>query len=236
MITKSSHSLITCRHDHSKPRRGGRGADLRCRSRQTAHVRRASSADPARRARGLRGAGYEGATTDEVARAAGVSQPYVVRLFGSKENLFLAAIDDAVARMLAAFRAALADDDGTPCAQSASARRMSTSSRCGASTRPSPTPICMGSHPAIGPAARRGFATAWRFFRDELGIDADEARAFMAEGMLISTMIGLRLVDDYGSDPQITELFRSCFPTDAAPHPRRRPARQRTLVSPARKG
>ena len=75
----------------------------------------------------------------------------------------------------------------------------------------------MGSHPTIGPAARRGFAMVWRFFRDEMGLGADEARAFMAEGMLISTMIGLRLVDDYGSDPQITELFRSCFPTEL-PH------------------
>src|SRR5687768_8330082 len=56
--------------------------------------------------------GYEGATTDEVARAAGVSQPYVVRLFGSKENLFLAAIEDALTRLLAAFRAALAEGDG----------------------------------------------------------------------------------------------------------------------------
>src|SRR5690348_7366167 len=55
--------------------------------------------------------GYEGATTDEVARAAGVSQPYVVRLFGSKENLFLAALDDALTRTLAAFGAALADTD-----------------------------------------------------------------------------------------------------------------------------
>jgi hypothetical protein len=57
----------------------------------------------------------------------------------------------------------------------------------------------------------------WRFFRDEMGLSADEARAFLAEGMLISTMIGLRIVDDYGSDPQITELFRSCFPTEL-PH------------------
>ena len=55
--------------------------------------------------------GYEGATTDEVARAAGVSQPYVVRLFGSKENLFLAALDDSLARLLGAFRAALATED-----------------------------------------------------------------------------------------------------------------------------
>ena len=38
-----------------------------------------------------------------------------------------------------------------------------------------------------GAAARRGFAEVWRFFRDEMGLDVDEARAFMAEGMLIST-------------------------------------------------
>jgi AcrR family transcriptional regulator len=31
--------------------------------------------------------GYHGATTDAIARAAGVSQPYVVRMFGSKEAL-----------------------------------------------------------------------------------------------------------------------------------------------------
>ncbi len=60
---------------------------------------------------GSRG-GYEGATTDQVARAAGgVSQPYVVRLFGTKENLFLATIEFALERLLAAFRAALAASD-----------------------------------------------------------------------------------------------------------------------------
>ena len=70
----------------------------------------------------------------------------------------------------------------------------------------------LGSHPTIGAAARAGFARVWHFMRDEMGLDADQARAFLAEGMLISTMIGLRIVDEYGSDPQITELFRACFP------------------------
>ena len=36
--------------------------------------------------------GYAGATTDQVARLAGVSQPYVIRLFGTKQELFLAAL------------------------------------------------------------------------------------------------------------------------------------------------
>ncbi|QPE05068.1 helix-turn-helix transcriptional regulator [Microbacterium schleiferi] len=52
--------------------------------------------------------GYEGATTDEVARAAGVSQPYVVRLFGTKESLFLAVLHDALDQLMTGFRATLA--------------------------------------------------------------------------------------------------------------------------------
>ena len=171
--------------------------------------------------------GYEGATTDVVAKAAGVSQPYVVRLFGSKENLFLAALEDALTRLLVAFRAALADEiteqelaDGvTP--QKAMFKRVGQAYVDLIEVRGLHQTLAhaylLGSNPAIGAAARRGFAQMWRFIRDEMGLDADEARAFLAEGMLISTMIGLRIVDDYGSDPQITELFRSCFPTEL-PH------------------
>lgn len=36
--------------------------------------------------------GYAGTSTDAVARAAGVSQPYVIRLFGGKRGLFVAVI------------------------------------------------------------------------------------------------------------------------------------------------
>src|SRR5436853_7902420 len=34
--------------------------------------------------------GYVGASTDSIARAAGISQPYLFRLFGTKKELFLA--------------------------------------------------------------------------------------------------------------------------------------------------
>ncbi|WP_102194317.1 TetR/AcrR family transcriptional regulator [Microbacterium aurantiacum] len=162
--------------------------------------------------------GYEGATTDEVARAAGVSQTYVVRLFGSKENLFLAAMGDALDRLLVSFRSALAqprDDDGKVDGRVAQAYVDLIAVRGLHQTLAHA--YLLGGHPVIGPAARSGFAQVWRFVRDEMGLGVDEARAFFAEGMLISTMVGLRIVDDYGSDPQITELFRSCFPSEL-PH------------------
>ena len=71
--------------------------------------------------------GYEGTTTDDVARTAGVSQPYVVRLFRSKENLFLAAMKSALDELLRVFRVALADETSDrPGRRSGSARPTST--------------------------------------------------------------------------------------------------------------
>ena len=161
--------------------------------------------------------GYEGTTTDDVARTAGVSQPYVVRLFRSKENLFLAAMQSALDQLLQVFRAELAlEDPDKPVSKRIGEAYVELLSTRGLHQTLSHAWL-LGGHPVIGPAARRGFAQVWQFFRDEAGLEADEARAFLAEGMLINVMIGMRLVDDYGSDPRITELFRACFPTEL-PH------------------
>ena len=161
--------------------------------------------------------GYEGTTTDDVARTAGVSQPYVVRLFRSKENLFLEAMKSALDEMMRTFRVALADEaSDKPASKRIGEAYVELLSTRGLHQTLSHAWL-LGGHPVIGRAARRGFAEVWQFIRDEAGFDADQARAFIAEGMLINVMIGMRLVDDYGSDPSITELFRSCFPTEL-PH------------------
>src|SRR6195952_3096479 len=75
--------------------------------RMTAVERREAILDTASAVFGERG--YFGATTDQVARAAGISQPYVVRMFGSKEALFLAVLENAKAALLDAFREGLAE-------------------------------------------------------------------------------------------------------------------------------
>ena len=54
--------------------------------------------------------GLDGATTDRIAERAGVSQPYVVRLFGTKKALFLAVANRAFERIADAFRAAAVGD------------------------------------------------------------------------------------------------------------------------------
>ena len=53
--------------------------------------------------------GLAGTTTDAIARRAGISQPYVVRLFGTKKALFLAASDRCFDLVVALFREAAAE-------------------------------------------------------------------------------------------------------------------------------
>src|SRR5918911_87649 len=47
--------------------------------------------------------GYNGTSTDHVAREAGISQPYLFRLFGTKRELFLACHEEMHARIAGTF-------------------------------------------------------------------------------------------------------------------------------------
>ena len=50
--------------------------------------------------------GYHGTSTEVIAREAGISQPYLFRLFRTKRELFLACTDRACEKVIAAFRGA----------------------------------------------------------------------------------------------------------------------------------
>ena len=155
--------------------------------------------------------GYVGTTTDDVARAASVSQPYVVRLFGTKENLFLAALGSALDRLLAAFRSAPDVADLHERGELMGQTYLNLLQVRGLHQILSQA-FLLGAHPVIGPAARGGFAQVWHFLRDEAGFTPEEAQKFLATGMLINTMVGLRMTEDYGKDAGMTELFDECFP------------------------
>lgn len=45
--------------------------------------------------------GYHGGSTERIAAAAGISQPYVLRLFGTKKTIFLAAFEQVCANIVA---------------------------------------------------------------------------------------------------------------------------------------
>jgi len=166
--------------------------------------------------------GYDGATTDDLAQAAGVSQAYVVRMFGSKQGLFLAAFEVVAQRLETDFRAALAEADATlpsdaDAAQRIHARKESMSVAYLRLLGERGLHLTMlqaflrGGDPVIGPVARASFGRIWRFIREEAGFDAEFGKEFLSYGMLLNTLIGLRMLDSDGSGPA-DELLAMCFP------------------------
>ena len=53
--------------------------------------------------------GLDGTSTEDIADAAGISQPYLFRLFGTKKKLFVATVERCMADTLELFRAAAGD-------------------------------------------------------------------------------------------------------------------------------
>jgi AcrR family transcriptional regulator len=78
--------------------------------RQTAEERREAVLEAARHEFAQHG--LHGASTDVIARNAGISQPYLFRLFGSKKALFIAVNDWCFQRTLDLFRAAATGKSG----------------------------------------------------------------------------------------------------------------------------
>ena len=162
--------------------------------------------------------GYVGATTDAVAKAAGVSQPYVVRMFGTKENLFLEVLHRALERLLATFRGVIAEHpDEVGCEPLAG--------RIGAAYADLLADrglllslmqaFMLGADPVVGPAAREGFLQVYRLLREEAGFTPEQADQFLSHGMMLNTLVAIGMAGDYASDPRARELVDVCLPSKA---------------------
>ncbi|WP_433166393.1 TetR/AcrR family transcriptional regulator [Kribbella sp. CA-247076] len=134
--------------------------------------------------------GYAGTKTDEIARLAGVSQPYVIRLFGSKQQLFLAALGSVCDRIEQTFRDA-ADEEPTLASLGSryevflSERELLLVLLHGFSA---------GGEPAIGDLVRERFGGMYRLVRDLTGASPLEAREFLATGMLLTVMSAMQVL------------------------------------------
>jgi len=139
--------------------------------------------------------GYQ-ASTDEVARAAGVSQPYVVRLFGSKRELFAETYRQATAEVLATLEAVPAGPEA--------GHRMGDAYVALVSDRDLLRLVMhgfiAGTDPEVGRLARHALGEAFRLFQERTGSDADAARLFVAQGMLINVLMAVDAPGHPGED------------------------------------
>ncbi|MEV0252436.1 TetR/AcrR family transcriptional regulator [Nocardia sp. NPDC050712] len=141
--------------------------------------------------------GYAATKTDEIARLAGVSQPYVIRLFGSKQQLFVGVIEQVCGRIAEIFRAAVADlEPGAGPTESIQALGKAYDTFL----EEREPPLCMlhgftaSVDPVIGDAVRSAFGGIYQLVRELTGAEVTDARRFIATGMLLSVMSAMGVV------------------------------------------
>jgi TetR/AcrR family transcriptional regulator len=135
--------------------------------------------------------GYVGASTDMIARAAGISQSYVVRMFGGKEALFVEVIRRSLDRILEAFTAAL--DDAPPQPLTALGAAYVSLAQKEQVHLILLQAFAASGDPAVGPAARAGFEELLHFLLHTAHLSAEDAESFLARGMLINTLMAIGL-------------------------------------------
>jgi len=155
--------------------------------------------------------GYAGTTTDDVARLAGVSQPYVIRLFRSKQQLFIAAMRHACGRIEEVFRAAASENGEQVELRDLAARYKALLDE------PELLGVLLHGYAAagvdaeIGSVVRDRFGRLWTTIRELTDAPLEDRRNFMAIGMLLTILSAMRVIgpDAVEQEPWMTELLSS---------------------------
>ena len=157
--------------------------------------------------------GYAGTSTDAVAREAGVSQPYVVRLFGSKLDLFLEVFERSVRRIEAAFAAVIDAGPFDPDSEEDKARMGVAYTDLIADQdflQVMMHGFSSGGVPEIAAAARRCMGEVFATIR-RTGWDDEQCRDFVAYGMLLNVMLSMRAPEHLDPDDPLTALTACAF-------------------------
>jgi AcrR family transcriptional regulator len=143
--------------------------------------------------------GYQATTTDAIARRAGVSQPYVVRLFGTKQALFLAAADSCFTQLHEVFTtAAAAAPPGQKLDAMGAAYRDLVADRELLALQLHFFAAC-AADPSLREIGNQRFAALIEHERALSGASEGELIRFNALGMLINVATALGLELDYSS-------------------------------------
>ena len=164
--------------------------------------------------------GYHGGSTEDIARRAGISQPYVFRLFGTKRDLFEALVRRCFAETLTMFEHAAEGLRGMEALEAIGASYMEQLLTDQLRLRAQMQAYSACDDPVICTAVRQGYGELVGFAERVSGLDPSEISAFFAKGMLLNVIasMGLTPVDlAAGSvaEPWAVRLLEGCKP---APH------------------
>jgi AcrR family transcriptional regulator len=137
--------------------------------------------------------GLSGGSTEAIARAVGISQPYVFRLFGTKKQLFMATVERCLRGTLEMFHTASAGLSGEAALEAigeAYVERLATD----------PTYLhaqmqayAASDDPDIRDVVRRGYGELVEYVERVSGLPSERVAHFFAKGMLLNVVASMDL-------------------------------------------
>jgi AcrR family transcriptional regulator len=156
--------------------------------------------------------GLHGGSTDAIARAAGISQPYLFRLFGSKKELYRATIARCMRRTLETFQRSA---EGLRGAEALEAMGMAyvnelLPDRIMLLGQMQAYAAC--DDPEIRDAVRQGYGDLVAYVERVSGLPPVEVSKFFAQGMLLNVIAAMGL--DTFEEPWAARLMEGCKEID----------------------
>ena len=166
--------------------------------------------------------GLAGTSTEAVARRAGVSQPYLFRLFPGKKALFLATVRRAFDAVEQTFRDAVDEmRDAGPAVSGRSvgdamgeAYRHMLVDRDLLLLQMQAYAAC--DDPEVRAVTREAFGQLWDVVAELAGFSEQETRDFFAAGMLMNVAAAMNLLDAT-DDPAAAAWVTACLPAALRP-------------------
>jgi AcrR family transcriptional regulator len=138
--------------------------------------------------------GLDGGSTEAIARAAGISQPYVFRLFGTKKQLFMATIERCMRGTLEMFHTASAGLKGEEALHAigeAYTDRLATDPTYLHSQMQA---YAACDDPEIREVVRRGYGELVEYVERVSGGSTEQISHFFAKGMLLNVIASMDLL------------------------------------------
>lgn len=152
--------------------------------------------------------GLHGASTDAIARKAGLSQPYLFRLFGTKKELFLGVVGQCLDDTYERFRAAAQGLHGEEALHAIGAAYAQLLEEQPMRLRAQMQGYAACDDADVREAMRRGYGRLVEYVEAVSGKDASNISSFFAAGMLMNVITMMGLAED--PTPWGARLIEGC--------------------------
>ena len=139
--------------------------------------------------------GLHGTSTEDIARRAGISQPYVFRLFGTKKKLFAEACRRCMREVREAWAEAARGKSGEEALSAMGDAYIALLEGDSDRLKLQMHMYAASDEPAVGEVAREGYGELVRFVEEVSGESGTRISEFFAAGMLINVIAAMGVRD-----------------------------------------